>query len=85
MAIVELNNIEKTYTKGREPVEVLANIVGGFLFASVDETDGESWNRMMAMNATSAFLCCRAAVPRMRKNRWGRIVNVASVPGYTKG
>ncbi len=68
-----------------EPVEVLANIVGGFLFASVDETDGETWNRMMAMNATSAFLCCRAAVPRMRKNRWGRIVNVASVPGFGRG
>ena len=66
-------------------VEVLANIVGGFVFAPVDETDGGTWNRMMATNATSAFLCSRAAVPGMREREWGRIVNVASVPALGRG
>lgn len=66
-------------------VEVVANIVGGFVCAPVDETDGGTWNRMMATNATSAFLCSRAVVPGMRERGWGRIVNVASVPALGRG
>ena len=66
-------------------VDVLANIVGGFVFAPVNETDGGMWNRMMATNATSAFLCSRAAVSGMRERGWGRIVNVASAPALGRG
>ncbi len=74
-------------TVGEEdgPVEILANIVGGFVFASLDETDGGMWDRMISMNATSAFLCARAAVPGMRASGWGRIINVASGPAINRG
>ncbi len=66
-------------------VDVLANIVGGFVFAPVEETDSGTWNRMMATNATSAFLCSRAVVSHMRERRWGRIANVASGPALGRG
>jgi len=66
-------------------LDILANIVGGFAFASLEETDPVMWQRMLALNATSAFLCCRAAAPLMRRRRWGRIVNVAAVPALERG
>lgn len=66
-------------------LDILANIVGGFAFASLEETAPAVWQRMLALNATSAFLCCRAAAPAMRRRRWGRILNVAAVPALERG
>lgn len=66
-------------------LDILCNIVGGFTFASLEDTDPAAWKRMIEMNATSAFLCCRAAAPLMRKNRWGRIVNVSAMPALLRG
>ena len=36
---------------------------------------------MLAINLTGTFNCCRAAVPQMMANDWGRIVNIASIAG----
>jgi NAD(P)-dependent dehydrogenase (short-subunit alcohol dehydrogenase family) len=66
-------------------LDVLANIVGGFAFGRIEETDPATWHRMLALNATSAFLSCRYAVPHMRARRWGRIVNVAAGPALGRG
>ena len=67
------------------PVEVLANIVGGFAYAAVEDTDSAVWDRMQRLNATGTFLCCRAAVPTMKARRWGRIINVSSAPALNHG
>jgi NAD(P)-dependent dehydrogenase (short-subunit alcohol dehydrogenase family) len=72
-------------TGGTGRLDILANIAGGFAFASLEETDPAVWQRMVALNATSAFLCCRAAAPLMRRHRWGRIVNVAALPALERG
>ena len=41
----------------------------------------EEWERVLRVNLTSQFLCCRAVVPHMVKARYGRIVNIASIAG----
>jgi 3-oxoacyl-[acyl-carrier protein] reductase len=41
----------------------------------------EEWERVLRINLTSQFLCCRAVAPEMVKQHYGRIVNVASVAG----
>ncbi|MBT9288381.1 SDR family oxidoreductase [Prosthecodimorpha staleyi] len=41
----------------------------------------ETWNRVLAVNLTGTFLCCRAVVPHMVARGYGRIVNVASIGG----
>jgi NAD(P)-dependent dehydrogenase (short-subunit alcohol dehydrogenase family) len=46
-----------------------------------DEIGLDEWNRMLAVNVTGTFLCCRAAVPRMP--RGGAIVNLASETAFT--
>ena len=41
----------------------------------------ENWERMLRLNLTSAFLCCRAIVPTMIGAGYGRVVNIASNAG----
>ncbi|MCH7543755.1 MAG: SDR family oxidoreductase, partial [Proteobacteria bacterium] len=41
----------------------------------------EEWDRVISVDLTGVFLCCRAVVPVMRRNGYGRIVNIASIAG----
>ncbi len=41
----------------------------------------EEWERVLRINLTSQFLCCRAVAPLMVKAKYGRIVNIASIAG----
>ncbi len=45
----------------------------------------ELWNETLAVNLTSAFLCCQAVAPAMIERRVGAIVNVSSVAGRNGG
>ena len=49
--------------------------------ASLWEYDIEIWKKVVDINLMGTFNCCRAIVPNMIKNNYGRIVNVASVAG----
>jgi NAD(P)-dependent dehydrogenase (short-subunit alcohol dehydrogenase family) len=41
----------------------------------------DAWRQVMEVNVTGAFLCCRAVVPLMIRQNYGRIVNIASIAG----
>lgn len=45
------------------------------------ETTDEDWQKVLDLNLTGTFYCCRAVVPHMRERRSGAIVNVASISG----
>ena len=49
--------------------------------ATLWEYDIETWKKVVDINLMGTFNCCRAIVPNMIKNNYGRIVNVASVAG----
>ena len=51
----------------------------------VARTSLDDWNRLIAVNATGAFLCTRAFLPGMLERKWGRVVNVASTAGLSGG
>jgi NAD(P)-dependent dehydrogenase (short-subunit alcohol dehydrogenase family) len=63
-------------------VDVLVNNAGvaGQNVPTVDYPI-EEWERVLRVNLTSQFLCCRAVAPKMVKAKYGRIVNIASVAG----
>jgi NAD(P)-dependent dehydrogenase (short-subunit alcohol dehydrogenase family)/enamine deaminase RidA (YjgF/YER057c/UK114 family) len=67
------------------PVTVLVNNAGAAASMPVARTSLEDWNRLMAVNATGAFLCTRAFLPGMLERQWGRVVNVASTSGLSGG
>ena len=41
----------------------------------------EEWNKVINLNLNAVFYCCKAVVPFMEKNNYGRIVNIASIAG----
>jgi len=49
------------------------------------ETTEETWRDAIDLNLSSAFYCCQLAIPPMRKQRAGRIVNISSVGARTGG
>jgi NAD(P)-dependent dehydrogenase (short-subunit alcohol dehydrogenase family) len=63
-------------------IDVLVNNAGvaGMNVPTVDYPI-EEWERVLRINLTSQFLCCRAVAPHMVKAKYGRIVNIASVAG----
>jgi len=63
-------------------IDVFVNNAGiaGQNVPTVDYPIAE-WERVLRINLTSQFLCCRAVAPHMVKAKYGRIVNVASVAG----
>ena len=62
-------------------LDALINLVGGFATGRVVETDVSLWQRMVAMNLTSAFLLSHAVLPPMLERRQGRIVHIAARAG----
>ncbi len=62
-------------------VDVLVNNAGIQHVANVEDFPVEKWDAIIAINLTSAFHTTRLALPAMKKNNWGRIINIASVHG----
>src|SRR5262245_15381658 len=60
------------------PIEILVNNAGITASVKFTEIDDATWDRIMRVNATGPFYCCRAAVPNMLARRSGRIINIAS-------
>ena len=58
-------------------LDVLVNMASVYSEVPFDETDHVIWNRVVDVDLRGAFLCARAAVPHMRRQGGGRIVNFA--------
>lgn len=60
-------------------IDILVNIVGGWKGGvPLHETPVAEWDAMLTLNLTSAFLCCRAALPHMLARKSGRVINISS-------
>ena len=58
-------------------IDALANVAGGFVWQTTDDAQ-PAWNRMFAMNLTTALNASRAALPHLKASDAGRIVNVGA-------
>lgn len=66
-------------------LDVLINIAGGFSFETVAEGDPRTWQRMYALNVTTALNASRAAIPYLIASGAGRIVNVGALGALQAG
>lgn len=63
-------------------IDILVNNAGiAGVNKTVWETDLDEWRKVLRINLDGAFICCKAIVPTMLKQNYGRIVNVASIAG----
>ncbi|MDI1287483.1 MAG: SDR family NAD(P)-dependent oxidoreductase [Reyranella sp.] len=60
------------------PIDILVNNAGLALMRGIDDLTEDDFDRTIAVNLKSAFLCTQAVVPGMRTRKWGRIVNISS-------
>ena len=59
-------------------VDILVNNAGIQHVAPIDEFPVDKWNAIIAINLSSAFHVIRAALPKMKAKKWGRIISTAS-------
>jgi len=63
-------------------IDILVNNAGiAGINKTVWETDLEEWRKVLRINLDGPFICCKAIVPGMVKQNYGRIVNIASIAG----
>jgi 3-oxoacyl-[acyl-carrier protein] reductase len=60
------------------PVDILVNNVGIAIVSGVDDLSEADFDKTIAVNLKSVFLCTQAVLPDMRAKQWGRIVNISS-------
>jgi 3-oxoacyl-[acyl-carrier protein] reductase len=60
-------------------IDILVNNAGMAAARGLDDITEEDFDRALAVNLKSAFLCTQAVLPGMRARRWGRIVNISSI------
>ncbi|HEY4141031.1 MAG TPA: 3-hydroxybutyrate dehydrogenase [Pseudolabrys sp.] len=68
---------EKTFGS----LDVLVNNAGIQYVANIEDFPPEKWDAVIAINLSSAFHSIHAALPGMKKRKWGRIINIASAHG----
>jgi len=63
-------------------IDILVNNAGiAGSNAKTWETDPAEWRRVLDINLNGPFHCCRAVIPHLQQNGYGRIVNIASIAG----
>ncbi len=74
----EIADMVRTSEQTYGSLDILVNNAGVQYVSPIDEFPIEKWDQIIAINLSSAFHSIRAALPGMKKRKWGRIINTAS-------
>ncbi len=66
---------------GFKKIDILVNNAGIWEYGRVDEMTAGKWERTININLTGTFIFTKAVIPLMKKNRYGRIINITSTAG----
>ena len=83
--VTDLAAVEKTRDetlKAFGKIDIFVNNAGiAGVNKTVWETDLDEWRKVLRINLDGPFICCKAIVPSMVKQKYGRIINIASIAG----
>jgi len=77
----EVNRMVQLVLKKFKRVDILVNNAGITKRGSIEDLMEEDWDRVMDINLKGAFNCAKAVVGIMKKQRYGKIVNISSIAG----
>lgn len=66
-------------------MDALVNVAGGFHWETLEAGSIDTWDRLYAMNLRTAVIACREALPYLRRQASGRIVNVGALAALKAG
>jgi 3-hydroxybutyrate dehydrogenase len=77
----EIAAMIQTTEKEFGSLDILVNNAGIQYTANIEDFPAEKWDAIIAINLSSSFHAIHAAMPGMKKRKWGRIINIASAHG----
>jgi 3-hydroxybutyrate dehydrogenase len=77
----QIADLVKTAEREFGAVDILVNNAGIQYVAPVDEFPDDRWDAVIAINLSSVFHGTKAALPGMKRRKWGRVINIASAHG----
>ena len=83
--VSDIKSVERGFTESLKAlghVDIMINNAGvNGPVETVWDYPLEAWDKVIAVDLTGVFYCCRVAAPHMRERKYGRIVNIASIAG----
>jgi len=77
----QVNRMVEAILDQHRQLDILFNGAGILFYGTVLDTEEAAWNRMLSINLTGTYLCCRAVLPHMVRQGRGSIINIASTVG----
>ena len=77
----EVKKLIDTCVRSYGRLDILVNNAGILPFGSIEEITDDILDRVYKVNFYGTFYCCREAVPIMKKQKYGKIVNISSIAG----
>jgi 3-oxoacyl-[acyl-carrier protein] reductase len=77
----QAQDVEENVVKKYERIDILVNNAGIYPQKAFLEMTAEDWNKVLRINLNGAFHCTKAVLPKMVKQKYGKIVNIASIAG----
>jgi len=77
----QAQQIEEKVINKYERIDILINNAGIYPTKSFLEMTGDEWNKVLRVNLNGVFHCSKAVLPKMVKQNYGKIVNIASIAG----
>lgn len=81
----QAQKIEEQIIQKHERIDILVNNAGIYPQKPFLEITKEDWNKVMQVNLNGVFHCIRAVLPKMVQQKYGKIVNIASIAGAVVG
>ncbi len=81
----QAKNAEQQVLEKYERIDILVNNAGIYPQKPFLEMTSEDWNQVLRVNLNGAFNCTKAVLPLMVKQKYGKIVNIASIAGVVVG
>jgi 3-oxoacyl-[acyl-carrier protein] reductase len=81
----EVDQLIKATESTLGPISVLVNNAGIAIAQRIEQLTEQDWDNILDTNLKSCFLVTQAALPAMRRQHWGRIINISSVAAHVGG
>lgn len=83
--LVDMFEIETLYNKAREyfnsDIDVLINCAGQYIYKPIEKMEFDEITYLLDVNFKSAYVLSSLVISGMKKNKWGRIINIGSISG----